>query len=85
MPKAPTTAARTLRNAAMRADRARGWSYRKLARVHGVSVALAYRVASDVYMVLPSPWHRARLPKAVPLPPCQQAMHWCQSLYSARC
>lgn len=68
----------------MRADRARGFSYRKLARLHGVSVALAYRVASDVYMVLPGPWHRARLPKAVPLPPCPQAMQWRQSLYSAR-
>ena len=69
----------------MREARARGWSYRKLARVHGVSVALAYRVASDVYMVLPGPWHRARLPKEAPPPPCPQAMHWCQSLYSAHC
>jgi hypothetical protein len=74
MPKAPNSTARTERNRAMRADRARGWSYRKLARVHGVSVALAYRVASDVYMVLPNQWHRARLPKDVPQPPCPQAI-----------
>lgn len=60
----------------MRANRARGWSYRKLARVHGVSLALAYRVTRDVYMVLPSPWHRARLPKDVPQPPCPQALAW---------
>lgn len=68
----------------MRADRARGFSYRKLARLHGVSLALAYRVARDVYIVLPSQWHRARLPQPEPLPPCPQAMHWYQSLYSAR-
>ncbi|GAB3355476.1 hypothetical protein GCM10027395_06340 [Giesbergeria sinuosa] len=52
----------------MRADRARGWSYRKLAQVHGVSLALAYRLARDVHMVLHSPWHRARLPKEAPQP-----------------
>lgn len=62
----------------MRADRARGWSYRKLARAHGVSVALAHKLARDVHMTLPSPWHRARLPKEDPLPPCPQAF----ALYS---
>lgn len=81
MPKAPNSTARTERNRAMRADRARGWSYRKLARAHGVSVALAYRVARDVHMALPSPWHRARLPKEAPMPPCPQAIAWHQRCY----
>lgn len=83
MPKAPNASARHSRNAAMRADRARGFSYRKLAQWHGVSLALAYRLARDVYMVLPSPWHRARLPKDVPLPPCPQARAFYCKAYSA--
>ena len=76
MPKAPNRTARTERNRAIRADRARGWSYRKLALAHGVSVALAYRVARDVHVVLPSSWHRARLPKEASMPPCPQAIAW---------
>lgn len=83
MPKAPSASARTERNRAIRTDRARGWSFRKLAQVHGVSLALAYRVARDVYMTLPSPWHHARLPQAVPLPPCPQALAWHWRSYGA--
>lgn len=82
MPRAPTATARIQRNQAIKADRARGWSFRKLAQVHGVSLALAYRLARDVYMTLPSPWHRARLPKDVPLPPCREAIAWHQRIYA---
>jgi len=58
-----------VRNAAIRGDRARGWSLRHIARHHGISVGLAHRIAGDVYIVLPDAWHRARLPKEAPLPP----------------
>lgn len=83
MPKATSASERHSRNAAMRADRARGFSYRKLAQWHGVSLALAYRVTRDVYMVLPSPWHRARLPKDVLLPPCREAIALRWRIYAA--
>ena len=78
MPRSPTPAARAQRNAAIRADRARGWPLRKIARHYGISLALAHRLAADVHIQLPGAWHVARMPKAVPLPPCPQAvaLHW---------
>ena len=78
MPRSPTPAARAQRNAAIRADRARGWPLRKIARHHGISLGLAHRLAADVYIQLPSPWHRARLPREAPAPVCPQALalHW---------
>lgn len=53
----------------MRANRARGWTVRKLAAWYGVSLALAHRVVADVHILTPNRWHRARLPKEAPLPP----------------
>ena len=78
MPRAPTPAARAQRDASIKADRVRGWSLRKIARHYGISLALAHRLAADVHIQLPSPWHTARMPKAAPLPPCPQAvaLHW---------
>lgn len=70
MPRAPTKQARAQRNQAIRADRARGWPLRKIAAWHGVSLALAHRLAHDVHIQLPNRWHRARMPQDVPLPPC---------------
>jgi hypothetical protein len=64
-----THQARTERKAAVRADRARGWSFRKIAAWHGLSVGMAHYLAADVQMVLPGTWHRARYPKDAPLPP----------------
>jgi len=58
-----------VRDAAIRGDRARGWSLRHIARHHGISVALVHRIAGTVHIVLPGNWHRARLPKEAPLPP----------------
>ena len=51
-----------MRNAAMRADRARGWSLRKIAKFHRVSLAMAHRVAGDVHIMLPGKWHKDRCP-----------------------
>ena len=82
MPKAINAAVRTLRNAEIRSDRTRGWSFRKIAQHHGISVGMAHRLASDVYVQLPSRWHRARLPKEEPLPPCPQALAWYWRNYS---
>lgn len=52
-----------------------GRSYRQLALLHGVSPALAWRVAGDVYMHFLSPWHRARLHEDEPPPPLLGAIH----------
>ncbi|HEY9209104.1 hypothetical protein [Acidovorax sp.] len=70
MPRAPTKQARTQRNQAIRADRARGWPLRKIAKHYCISLALAHRLARDVHIQLPSRWHRARMPQGAPLPPC---------------
>ena len=69
MAQSLTHKARADRKAAVRADRARGFTYRKIAAWHGLSVGMAHYLAADVQMVLPGRWHRARLPKDVPLPP----------------
>jgi hypothetical protein len=63
---------RQQRRAAVRADRARGWSFRKIAAHHGLSVGMAHYLAADVQMVLLPPWHRARLLRDAPLPPLWQ-------------
>ena len=68
MPRAADAHHRTERNAAIRADRARGFSLRRIAELHGVSLALAHRLAGDVYITLPSRWHRARQPRPAPAP-----------------
>ncbi|HMN91664.1 MAG TPA: hypothetical protein PKC60_00395 [Hydrogenophaga sp.] len=44
----------------MKADRARGLTVREVAARYGVSLALAHRVVSDVHIMLPNRWHRAR-------------------------
>lgn len=44
----------------MKADRARGLTVRELAASYGVSLALVHRVVSDVHIMLPNRWHRAR-------------------------
>ena len=59
----------------MRGDRARGWTLRKIAAWHGVSLTMAHRVAGDVHIQLLPRWHRARLPQEVPLPPCTSVHH----------
>ena len=59
--------ARKARRDSIRADRARGFTFRGLARVHGVSLSTVHFVARDVPVQLPSAWHRARLPKDAPL------------------
>lgn len=81
MPRAPTNRARTERDQAMRADRVRGWTLRKIAKWHGVSLAMAHRVVGHVHIQLLPRWHRARLPKEAPMPPCT-SVHW---LYSRDC
>ena len=53
----------------MRADRARGFTVRRLARLYRLSPASVHRVVKDVHIVLPGPWHRARQPQEAPLPP----------------
>jgi len=68
MAQSLTHQARALRKAAVRADRARGFTYRKLAAWHGLSVGMVHYLAADVQMVLLPPWHRARCPKDAPLP-----------------
>ena len=60
------------RRAAVRADRARGWIFRKIAAHNGLSVGMAHYLAADVQMVLLPPSHRARLLKDAPLPPLWQ-------------
>lgn len=60
----------------MRADRARGWTIRKIAAWHGVSLAMAHRVVGDVHVMLPNRWHRERLPKEQPLPPLPQVSRY---------
>ncbi len=57
-----------MRNASMRADRARGWSVRRIAMHYSLSLSAAHRVVADVHIVLPGRWHLARLPKPAPLP-----------------
>ena len=52
----------------MQADRCRGFSYRKIAELHGVSLGLAYKTTRHVHMQFLSPWHRARQQKDAPLP-----------------
>lgn len=64
-----THQARAERKAAVRVDRSRGISYRQLAARHGLSVGMVHYLAADVQMVLLTPWHRARCPKAGALPP----------------
>jgi hypothetical protein len=73
MAHALTNQARSERNAAVRADRARGFTYRKLAAWHGLSVGCVHVLAADVHIHLLSQWHRARLPKLAPLPSMPQA------------
>lgn len=68
MPRAPTKAAASLRNAAIRLDRASGRSMRAIAKERGLSVSMVHRIARDVHIQLPSKWHLARLPKDEPLP-----------------
>lgn len=75
MPRAPDPTTRTARNAAICADRARGWPLRKIAQHHGISLALAYRLTTKVYIVLPGKWHRARYPKETPPPPQAATLH----------
>ncbi|GAB1384411.1 MAG TPA: hypothetical protein PKA18_10245 [Ottowia sp.] len=53
----------------MRADRARGWTVRQLARRYGLGLQTTHRVVRHVPIQLPNPWHRARLPEDGPLPP----------------
>jgi hypothetical protein len=60
MPKAPTRQARAERNLMMRADRARGLTVRQIAAQHAVSVGLVHRLVSDVHVIMPNRWHRAR-------------------------
>ncbi|WP_144732317.1 hypothetical protein [Extensimonas perlucida] len=69
MPRAGSKTAQAARNRAMQADRCRGFSYRKIAELHGVSVALAYKVTRHVHMQFLSRWHRARQ-REEPMPPC---------------
>lgn len=63
-----TRTARAERRAAVRADRARGFTMRQLAQRHGISVGLAHLLACDVQVMLPNRWHCARLPRDVALP-----------------
>ena len=53
----------------MRADRARGWTVRKLAQHYGLGLQSTHRVVRDVPITLPNRWHRARLPIEAPPPP----------------
>lgn len=53
----------------MRADRARGWTVRKVAAHYGLSVSTTHRAIRDVRITLPNRWHRARLPREAPPPP----------------
>lgn len=53
----------------MRADRARGWTVRKMAAHYGLSVATVHRATRDVRILLPNRWHRSRLPIESPPPP----------------
>lgn len=69
-PKALKTATR----AAIRADRARGFTVRQIARLHGVSVGVVHKVAHDVHIQLPNRWHLARMPREAP-PPNLAAVH----------
>ena len=75
MPRAPNPAIRRERNAAIRADRARGLTVRQIAALHHVSLNQVHRVVRDVHIVLPNRWHRARQPKAAPLPPLLGQLH----------
>ncbi len=68
MPRAANSAARLARDQAIRADRARGWSLRKLAAHHGLSLSNVHRVAGHVPIALPGPWHLARMPRQAPGP-----------------
>ncbi len=69
MPRAPTVAARQVRDAAIRADRARGWSMRQLAAHYRLSLQSVHRIAGDVHITLPGAWHLARMPRQAPAPP----------------
>ncbi len=68
MPRAANPDARRVRNTAMRADRARGWTIRKLAAWYALAPSEVHRLVSDVQIQMPGPWHRARLQKEVPNP-----------------
>lgn len=52
----------------MRANRARGWTVRKLAQWYALAPASVHRIVADVRIELPARWHRARLPQEAPLP-----------------
>lgn len=75
MPRAQTAEARTERNRAIRADRARGLTLRQIAQVHGISTNQAHRVARHVNIVTPNRWHRARTPKEAPAPALVGHLH----------
>lgn len=61
MPKLSTKSASRLRIEAICADRARGLTFREIARRHGVDVAYAHRCARAVDVVLVHrKWHLAR-------------------------
>lgn len=76
MPKAPSRAATRARNTAMRADRARGWTFREIASHYAVSLQTVHRAVTDVHVALPNAWHKARVPKEAPLPVCWQALYY---------
>jgi hypothetical protein len=76
MPKAPSRAATRARNTAMRADRARGWTFRQIASHYAVSLQTVHRAVADVHVFLPNKWHRARLPAEPPPPVCWQALYY---------
>lgn len=68
MPRAANAEQRRVRNADMRANRARGWTVRKLALWYALAPASVHRIVADVRIELPARWHRARLPQEAPLP-----------------
>ena len=68
MPRAPSADARRVRNRAMRSDRARGLSIRKLAAWYALAPSEVHRLVRDVQIQLPGPWHRARMPREAPVP-----------------
>ena len=68
MPRAPSAAARLERNQAMQADRARGWTMRKIAKHYGLGLQTVHRVTRHVPIQTPGPWHLTRLPKTRPAP-----------------
>ena len=67
MPRTGSEAERAQRNRAIRADRARGYTFRKLAAQYGLSVGMVHKVAGDVHPQLLPAWHRARIHDPEPL------------------